>query len=69
MVDLLRLVTMIRIMKIQTRLIFTPKHVAISIFTQVTPLTPVDTGIGGSIDLISRNEKTQVTALRNHYEK
>ena len=42
---------------------------SICIFAQVIPLTPVDTGIGGSIDLISRNEKTQVTALRNHYEK
>ena len=38
---------------------------------KVTPLTPVSVdegGIGGSIKLISRNEKTQVQALRDHYE-
>ena len=38
--------------------------------TLVSPMTPVDVGgIGGSINLISRNEKTQVKALRDHYEK
>ena len=39
---------------------------------KVTPLTPVSVdegGIGGSIKLISRNEKTQVQALRDHYQK
>ena len=39
---------------------------------KVTPLTPVsvdERGIGGSIKLISRNEKTQVQALRDHYQK
>ena len=39
---------------------------------QVSPMTPVSVnegGIGGSIKLISRNEKTQVQALKDHYMK
>ena len=47
-------------------------HIGNQTGDKVTPLTPVSVdegGIGGSIKLISRNEKTQVQALRDHYQK